>query len=105
MSIGAALDVAVQMCRHQLLLRWWCDRLLVYGVLSAKDTRLFSFVQSKPLVVVAPGTIGTGIIGGIVTGTIGGIVPGTIGINPSGTKSTRKRKKSSEYGIKRSGVN
>jgi hypothetical protein len=55
------------------------------------------FGQSKPLVVVAPGTIGTGIIGGIVTGTIG--------INPSGTKSTRKRKKSSEYGIKRSGVN
>jgi hypothetical protein len=63
------------------------------------------FGQSKPLVVVAPGTIGTGIIGGIVTGTIGGIVPGTIGINPSGTKSTRKRKKTSEYGIKRSGVN
>jgi hypothetical protein len=37
------------------------------------------FGQSKPLVVVAPGTIGTGTIGGIVTGTIGGIVTGTIG--------------------------
>jgi hypothetical protein len=77
-------------------------------VFSVKDTRLFSFGQSKPLLVAAPGTIGgivRGIIGGIVPGTIGGIVPGTIGINPGGTKSTRKRKKSSEYGIKRSGVN